>query len=152
MPLTPLKARLIYVHKYFGNLEMTDFISVSMVMVNNWFLPVKRHEHQDRKCRDPKSNALIMGFYQCVLFWSNRGNLHPLKSMKKRCLLSQTLCTTFLRCQVATHSLCDVTESGSNVSDVIQAVGGNLVAQKRHAQRLAQHTTCENTGGHRASL
>ncbi len=31
------------------------------------------------------------------------------KMHKKCCLLCQTLCMTFLSCQVATHSLCDVT-------------------------------------------
>ncbi len=124
---------------------MTDFISVSMVMVNNWFLPVKRHEHQDRKCRDPKSNALIMGFYQCVLFWSYRGNLHSLKHIKMLSAkpnfvhdvselprLLPTACVTSLTFDPLSVHL-------PAICDVIQAVGGNLATKKRD-------TTWKNTG------
>ena len=56
MPLTPLKDRLMLAHKSSCNLEITEVISVPMVMVNNWLLTVKRHEHQDIQCSDLKSN------------------------------------------------------------------------------------------------
>ena len=82
MPRVPLKSRLILAHKSSSNLKITEVISVPMVMVNNWLLTAKRHEHQDIQCRDPKSNNLIIGCYKCVLSWPYRGILHSLKYIK----------------------------------------------------------------------
>ena len=89
MPIIPLITRLILVHKFSCNLQSTELIPVSMVIVNNRFLATQGHEYQDRKCRDPKSNAVINGFYTCVLLWPYRGIFHSQKYIQNAVCYAQ---------------------------------------------------------------